>query len=284
MSEPAYAGEVPCSKPGCKRVAYYIYPNSAGSPRCGHHCKSCIIGRRPLPRNPNAAKLRDDRIAAHRLTLGSGTGAVSVGKLHMMRNPDLIDGVLFVFPNYRHGGRKDGLGCPDLSPMSLGPILTWAGVAQNIENFHQCSKIFPHQTLKQCLKQRAEGWSSAMPQRHAAASRGGRIKCTGFVWTRQDGTHCTLSYVECRQFYCRYMEKARETASWQRLTELRANGTDLRIMGYDGYMPADIDAAYLDDQRPFGHELVLYTMLVRPDPESWPWRKHATETMPLVLW
>ena len=37
-----------------------------------------------------------------------------------------------------------------------------------------------------------------------------------------------------------------------------------------------IEDHYLDSSKPFGHELVLYTMLTI-NPENYPWRKYKTE-------
>lgn len=44
------------------------------------------------------------------------------------------------------------------------------------------------------------------------------------------------------------------------------------ICGFDGYPVAEsLYHHYLDTSMPFGHELVLYTMLVEADPKKFPW-------------
>lgn len=55
------------------------------------------------------------------------------------------------------------------------------------------------------------------------------------------------------------------------------DGYNLRICGYDAYDPHhyNMEDCYCDISRPFGHELVLYTMLTEPE-EKWPWRKYKT--------
>jgi hypothetical protein len=65
--------------------------------------------------------------------------------------------------------------------------------------------------------------------------------------------------------------------NYKRLLVARENGTNLIIVGYDGYQPDDVNIEdhYLDPSRSFGHELVLYTMLKFPKAQ-WPWIKHKT--------
>jgi hypothetical protein len=49
------------------------------------------------------------------------------------------------------------------------------------------------------------------------------------------------------------------------------DGYNLQIIGYDGFTPSDdLYSHYIDPSRPFGHELVLHTMLVIPSPVSTP--------------
>ena len=65
----------------------------------------------------------------------------------MMKKPELIDGYLNVFPNYKHQNRKDGYGCAKLSPKSLGPVnhgMPNLPIAKNIENYHQFAKFWDY--------------------------------------------------------------------------------------------------------------------------------------------
>jgi hypothetical protein len=57
------------------------------------------------------------------------------------------------------------------------------------------------------------------------------------------------------------------------------NGYNLNIVGYDGF-PIDSNVSplvdllykyYMDRSRPFGHELVLFTMLSLDDSTQYPW-------------
>ena len=50
------------------------------------------------------------------------------------------------------------------------------------------------------------------------------------------------------------------------------NSYNLNIVGYDGYKPLeDYMEMYLDTTKPFGHEMVLYTMLNEEDRTKYPW-------------
>ena len=51
------------------------------------------------------------------------------------------------------------------------------------------------------------------------------------------------------------------------------------ICGYDAYQPdpAKLYEHYCDPSRPFGHELVLYTLLSVKDREDYPWRRYYRE-------
>lgn len=56
------------------------------------------------------------------------------------------------------------------------------------------------------------------------------------------------------------------------------DGYNLQIVGYDGRSMAGTTPlqAYLDASAPFGHELVLWTMLTVENKDNYPWRKHKT--------
>ena len=73
-------------------------------------------------------------------------GVVILFKMQHKKAVGFEDGYLNVFPNYNHENRKDGYGCPSLSPMILFPVdhgQPVLPVAQNLENFHQGNKFYP---------------------------------------------------------------------------------------------------------------------------------------------
>ena len=93
-----------------------------------------------------------------------------------------------------------------------------------------------------------------------------------------------FTYVESRYFYCQQYELlAPQTKDFQELQNRLQLGTNLQIVGYDGYPITQADGEplakslykhYLDTSRPFGHELVLYTLLTLQNPEDYPWNRY----------
>ena len=214
-------------------------------------------------------------------------GKVIVSKLRMMKHPEEHSGYLKVFPNYKHQNRGDGFGCMSLSPMSLGPVdhgQPELPMAKNIENFHQGSKCFKEETDEEgnpsaVYKQnRQEFYKDKTPHRHKymGLDKKNRNIPLYFVWIDMDKKEHHLSYFECRQFYCTFYERlASKQEDFLKLQELIWNGTNIQICGYDGRSIEDrsIEEEYFDGSKPFGHELVLATML-REKPENYPWRKY----------
>lgn len=281
----------------CTNGAYWALPS--GARVCGVH-KRREEGAVALPKLPAADKAKADdakyasmharieEAAAERRKVGA-KGAVSVGKLFGRKNPPLLDGVLNVFPNFWHGGRRDGLGLPTLSPMALGPVghgQPGAPPALNLENFHQGSKCYPDEVgpdgepAPAFWASRNAMYTDATPHRHKLCGLGRDAKPAYFVWVASDHTIHKLGWVASRQFYCAFYERlASAKADLATLRLLVDQGTAVHILGYDGRpvepTAAAIDAAYMSTEHPFGHELVLFAMLVLPE-AAWPWRVHAT--------
>ena len=62
---------------------------------------------------------------------------------------------------------------------------------------------------------------------------------------------------------------------------LLTQGCDLLMCGYDVFPVKDgqtLEQAYLDSTKPFGHELVLFTMLTSPEAD-WPWLDESNKTV-----
>ena len=81
--------------------------------------------------------------------------------------------------------------------------------------------------------------------------------------------------MESRQFYCTFYQRlASQQPAFTHLQQLIRSGTNVQICGYDGRAIGhrSIEEEYLDASRPFGHELVLATMLTC-DPVDYPWVK-----------
>jgi hypothetical protein len=89
----------------------------------------------------------------------------------------------------------------------------------------------------------------------------------------KDGNEHRYTYLQCRYFYCHYYELlATKEKDFIALKKMIKNGYNLNIQGYDGYnITMDLMEHYNDISKPFGHELVLYTLLVENDPAKYPW-------------
>lgn len=307
--DPDYRGEQECSasyKSGkkknqkCNNKAYY---REAGQLRCGVH--SCKDVRVELPRNPRADVIKRDQQAAHDRSVETTRqqnavkgqrGEVICLPLRMMKAAPVEAGFQSVFPNFQHGKRKDGWGLPDCSPKSLGPIhhpQPGLPPAKNLENLHQGSKCFPKQVDPTTEKpnQLFYDTQSAMfqdsePHRHNPYAEpdasGNRNRPLFSVWREADGKERYVSYFESRQIYCTYYERlCPQTPGFQKLAKALADGTNLAIIGYDGYdfrgvqgttIDKKLETCYKDISRPFGHELCLVALLICK-PEELPWKK-----------
>ncbi len=288
----AYHGECICARSGCNRTAYYTH---RGRVRCGY-CSN-KSSRKALPKNPQKANNLARAYIAHqasvtaeaRANVAAGKrGTVTCCKMAMVQGqqPVFVEGVMNVFPNYKHKNRYGGWGLPALSPKSMGPVehpQPGLPPAKNLENFHQFSKLFPGEAMQDFRKSQEAAFRDPEPHRHkpqALLKKAGANKnipaC--WIWTRADGTVVGKSYIECRQFYCNYYDRfATESDEYPALVKALDDGVNLRICGFDGFMPdKTVMDHYLDDSRPFGHELVLYTMLTLPE-AKWPWRELKTE-------
>jgi len=292
MAATIYYGQIPCQaftkKGECSNKAYYL---KNGKYMCGVHAKE---PRTTLPTCPNAAALklatqteRQRKIEEAKCVnnaLGRA-GSVIVTKMHMMKSIHYKDGYVAIFPNYRHAKRTDGIGCVSLSPMSMHNIDTkqpGLPLASSLENAHQSGKVFPsevdtHGEPKSVFfNTQLVMYNSPTPMRHKPAANGANAPLYS-VWRDKSGVLKKFTYVQSRQFYCNWYERcAVASAEYKMLVDMIADGYNLQICGYDGYEVINVAEHYLDPSRPFGHELVLYTMLTQPI-DQWPWRIHKTE-------
>lgn len=280
----------------CKNKAYW-YSNSQYV--CGFHGDK--KDRIKLDKNPYADAHKAEVIKYRQKLVEEAkelnkknekVGNVICSQFKMMKPPEHIDGYLKIFPNFKHGGRKDGYGCPTLSPKSIGPIIHRmpnVPVAQNLENFHQFAKCFksevdpndPNKPLQSFYDLRNKGYLDKIPHRHKfplkdmkkLGQKGNKNIPLYSVYSDINGKEYHYSYIECRYFYCHFYERlTKKTAEFMQLLKWLKDGYNLQIIGYDAY-PIDMDLYdhYLDSSKPFGHELVLYSLLVIEDPKKYPW-------------
>lgn len=280
----AYFGEQPCSgvtKDGSKCVNKAYYKTKVGALRCGVHSKQ--NHRTKLKKNPNAKKIRERELELHAESVQkrrkpNERGDITCYKMRMMKAVPLVDGFLLIFPNRKHENRTDGYGCSSLSPMTLGPVKHGQpGLPDSIsiENYHQFNKCFSFEEkdgkiLPVFYEKRKQAYLDPIPHRH---------KYKGVplfsVHIDANGKERRYTYIESRFFYCIWYEKlAQQTSAFKKLKEQLTNGYNLCICGYDAYAPTkDLYSHYCDPSRPFGHELVLYSLLIGEAP----WRRYYQE-------
>lgn len=293
----------------CRNKAYY---QEKSKYLCGVHSDKRL--RKELPKDPNKSKkkqqqiednLNEAKIAAKKNKKRGFLGDVITTKMRMMKEIEYEPGYLPVFPNYRHANRKDGLGMASLSPMNLGPVKHGQPdipIAKNIENFHQGSKCFPSELDKNnypsdyYYENRDNMYTDPIGHRHKIDINGKVIGKGNipefFVWTYVDKKGNVkekyLDYIQSRQFYCNFYERlAKKTDEYDNLLGLIDDGYNIQIVGYDAYyidlkrdkrdIEEILEEKYLDPSRPFGHEMVLYTMLMIEDKRNYPWRIHKSE-------
>lgn len=293
-----YYGEHGCqacyksSGKACKNRAYFRCANGL---YCGLH--SSRKRRIKLPKNPNASALKKARLESYATSAAEAAaknraagkrGNVILTRLKMMRAPDQQRGYLMIFPNFRHGGRKDGVGLPSLSPMSLRVRHCMPNLSQypNIENMHQYAKVFALE-LKSLsdeqrvyfFKQRVAAYADSTPHRHKydpslLKKLGSNVNIPLYsIYYNAKGEAKRFSYTESRYFYCKaYEQTATLIAEFAMLQSWIEDGWNLQIMGYDAYpIEYSLTHHYLCSDKPFGHELVLYTLLTVKDPSDYPW-------------
>jgi hypothetical protein len=308
MSDPFY-GESICmeivksKKCSCTNLAYYKSPDDKYV--CGVHSKK--DNRAILLKNPDKKKNRLAEFKKRskiekkeaKLNRQNGTlGNIIITKLKMLKPPVYIEGYRLIFPNYKHQNRKDGFGCMKLSPKSLGPVIhnmPNLPIAENLENFHQYAKFWKFELdeegniKEEYIKYRKNGYKNPVPMRHKypksyiLKKNNKKLGQEFAMCYDQNGKERRYTYLESRYFYCHFYEKlAVKEKDFKTLQNSLKYGINLNIVGYDGY---DVDKSlwecYNDVSRPFGHELVLYTLLTVKNPETYPWNQFYKENKEL---
>jgi len=140
--------------------------------------------------------------------------------------------------------------------------------ATNIENLWQFSKVWEGEVddkgfpTREFFERRNGGWKDKKAHRYVKKGRNVPL------FSYWNGEH--LSYIQARKkIYCPiYAEYVKKTVAWKQLEKLLQDGYNIQILGYDGY---DFSSKTLlecinDPSRPFGHELVIASMLLNQSP------------------
>ncbi len=296
----------------CGNKAYF---DVDGTYLCGVHARGQGI---QLPKNPHKKEKKQQELLDHNdlcekmadeNLANNQRGNIEVAKLGMRKAVPHLDGYVKIFPNFKHGGRKDGIGLPSLSPMSLGPIEHgYPGIpfACNLENFHQGAKVFPgevdvdNKLTLDALAMRRKMYEDTTPYRHKfdvpyytgnkPEGKNPNIPLFAIHYTKE-GEEVRYNYLESRYFYCHWYEKlVKREPDFAFLNKLLDEGFNLLIIGYDGYEVNDGSIVevlwnhYNDTSRPFGHELVLYTLLVLDNPDDYPWNRYYRENSEIYMY
>lgn len=301
-----YSGEQLCSatlkgkdKGKCKGKAYYSH--EVLGPVCGRHAGK---EKTKLPENPNKQEILETlykslRNQADNAAQRNESGVVTImtTKLRMMKAAVHKPGFLSVFPNYKHGDRKDGLGMPTLSPCFMRECNHEQPGLPNatcIENFHQGNKVFPSEVdesgnpTQKFYEERLRIYQSKEPIRHKPARTNKSVVPLYSIWVEADGTEIRNSYVESRKYYCGLLQKQYdESDEFTDLILKLSKGYSINILGYDArpdfsitsddpaFAIAKAHEFYNDVNLPFGHEMVLTFYLLycilEIDPRELPW-------------
>lgn len=303
VREPLYKGENQCLRHGCSRKAYYTLGEE---PRCGYHSSSA--DRVPMVDNPGAG-LRKRLVALGRYDEArKGTaGKLSVAKLQKFAPTPYEPGFFTVLPNVGAGTHfPDHLNpdyvikCRNLSPFLLGPVnhgQPGLPPCRTLEWFHQANKVFRvelsavGEPLPIFYERRLAAYMNPRSQRHKlGTTKAEHTKALGknesgcvfsiFVHPKT-GEEMRLTYIESRALYCSFYEHlASQTLEWPLLLRMYNDKRSLLIAGPDarpvGNEVVDTDQIkewYMSPDLPFGHEMVLYVMLLlNKVPAYYPWR------------
>ena len=289
-----------------------------GRALCGVHCNKKTEGRTELDKSEYESfkqRHRDVREVKVKEATLSNKSAARHGRVIVVgnkleggatRKPQIMvsqpsfrsnffrEGFLSVFPNYKHDNTKEGFGCKELSPKAMGPIkhcMPGLPDALNLENYHQFAKVFAvdadaeRNPTAAWKMQRNRGYEDATPHRHspsaASASGNKNVPLFSVYYDLKTGEERKFSYLQCRYFYCHWYERiALKSTKFEELQRLLREGTNLQIVGYDGYaegVTKPLFKHYEDVSRPFGHEMVLLTLLVEADRRNYPWNRFRRE-------
>ena len=187
--------------------------------------------------------------------------------------------------NVGSGSRGD---FKQLMPTKLGPLplrfkgdKTTADV-KNVQNVWQFAKVYPRDIgldgnlVPAWFTTRLKGWADPNGHQWSKKKQPKGIKPIFFLW----GRDVKLQYLEARsRIFCRvYATLATQTLAYRRLVELIEKGTNIQILGLDGYdYVAEKRSLYEcinDPNRNFGHEFILAGLLTG----DFPWRKNYSAT------
>ena len=144
-----------------------------------------------------------------------------------------------------------------------------------------------NEPVESWYKLREEGYLDPVPHRHKikpvktkkGVPKENKNAPSYSVHLTLTGNERHFSYIQSRYFYCKaYESLAKKRKEFTHLCQLRKDGTNLIICGYDAYpVTRSLYEHYCDESKPFGHELVLYSLLVLTEDDEYPWDRYRRE-------
>ena len=156
-ADEVFSGETTCTRPGCKRKAYYyiVVPQRSHKKQylCGAHSRKFQNVRSDMKKRSAKDKAEQTKrkleaempaiLEAQRVNQENKQrgGQIVLDQLKgRFGHPVDQVGFFKIFPNHKHQNRLDGFGCKSLSPKVMGPINHGQPTlppAKNLENLHQ---------------------------------------------------------------------------------------------------------------------------------------------------
>jgi hypothetical protein len=147
----------------------------------------------------------------------------------------------------------------------LGPVVTPHGIAQNVENAWQYSKVYPEhvsdfgEPMMDYWKWMKAGFENPRAVRYPMGK--GR-KPTYSYWNGE-----CLSYIEARKkiYIPIYSKAVCKTEAFQKLKQIHESGQDMYLKDFDGYDHKALNMSYDDvincETKKMGHAFVLAMLL-----------------------
>jgi len=233
-------------------------------------------------------KINMERRKKHDRTVGKATAknlaAGFLGQVRVAQLPGVNDDSK-TWP-HREGFKNINVGpgsrgeFRQLMTCNLGPIpLKFKGDktsadVKNVENIWQFSKVFAQdiglneKPTPDWFAARLKGWADPKGYQRAKKKQVAGVKPVFFFWGRED----KLEFIEARKrIFCRvYAMLATRTAAYRKLVELIQKGTNVQILGLEGYdyvqEQRSLNQCLLDPERGFGPAFVLAGLLTKDLP------------------
>lgn len=311
VSTQVFNNQLACQHTGCANLAHFSVQGPRYV--CGVHSRKVVREKlRNLPtatlkrqREAREAQMEEEQ---ERCRQSVGVGQIRLIRLQQRRAPKIPEGFCPISPNAMGGQFTGSWAMLTLSPMKMGPIPTemhhegkGAHALKEVpllENLHQMRKAFAGEAKQENGKwvPTETYWAgfetavySNVPQRHKASSHKKNEPLCSF-WALPSGELEAVDYITSRARYCAlyalFADKSEDESEFLTLRKWHDSGYHLAICGFDAFdLPTresyKTDEAFADEllkvyenrEHPYGHERVLYTMLLLENKALWPWNR-----------